>query len=192
MHSRHSHIVEIRTETTRVKILRRSEAKDVSRCPAGIRSPHLSRCTPERVYTKNLTNRGSSSKLDSEMKNTKELRIERGMTQVDLAQRAGISLATIQKFEQGYDRISNRFKRKIARVLDVNPAELFPEAVARHVKTEPSKEEKVFNAQLEVFYNELMTKAHSSEKDLIADDFGSFQNVLYLARKHKVVLPDLK
>lgn len=122
----------------------------------------------------------------------KELREKKGMTQVDLAVKAGISLATVQKHEQGYDRLSNRIKRTIAKCLDVNPAELFPEAIAKWEKTPgPSAREKQFGEELKILYNDLMTRADSQEKELIADidNFCGFQEIMFLIKKYKIQLP---
>ncbi|MBA7595998.1 hypothetical protein ES703_02967 [subsurface metagenome] len=137
----------------------------------------------------------------------KELREAQGLTQIQLAEKAGISLASLRNFEQG-GQPSNRVKRSVAIALGVRLAEIGGPNVATWAG-ETSKEEKQiwagvdrkeakekeledeFNKKLEILYNALMTNADSQEKEFIADidNFCAFQEILFLIKKYKIKLP---
>jgi transcriptional regulator with XRE-family HTH domain len=53
------------------------------------------------------------------------LRVDRGMSQVMLAERIGVTLRQMQKYERGADRIGASRLSQVAAVLDVSVGELF-------------------------------------------------------------------
>jgi len=55
----------------------------------------------------------------------KEIRKERGLTQIELAERAGVDQSTISKIENGNDGVTLRQMRDLADALDVDLADLF-------------------------------------------------------------------
>lgn len=56
----------------------------------------------------------------------KELRAERGMTQEELAEKSGISRATLSKIENNEEiNVSTRTIAKLAEVFDLKPSEIF-------------------------------------------------------------------
>lgn len=124
-----------------------------------------------------------------------EVREAKGLTQIQLAEKAGISLSSLRNFEQGMQP-TNRIKRSIAVALGVRLVEIGGPNVARHA-TEPgegSQAERKFNERIPIFFNDLMLKADPVEQMIIDDDdnLHGFQEILFLARKHGVDLPDLK
>lgn len=62
---------------------------------------------------------------NSGMQNLKLLRIQRGLTQEQLAEKADVNQATISKIEKGTANFTLDMIQKIAAALDVSPAELF-------------------------------------------------------------------
>lgn len=56
----------------------------------------------------------------------RELRKERGLTQVELAQMLGVSQTAIYKLETGASDLDTRWMKKISQVLNVRPCELLP------------------------------------------------------------------
>lgn len=62
---------------------------------------------------------------NDDMKNLREIRQRRGLTQVQLAEKAGIDQSTISKAEQGQTNITLDKIMVIAGALEVQPAELF-------------------------------------------------------------------
>lgn len=125
----------------------------------------------------------------------KELRESKGLTQIQLAEKAEVSLATIRNFEQGAQP-TNRVKRRVAYALGVSLAEIGGPNVATWTGEvrERSQAEKKFGEDLQILFNDLMTRADSQEKELIADidNFCGFQEILFLARKHGLEIPDIK
>ena len=67
------------------------------------------------------------------MKNVRELRLARGMTQAQLAEAAGVNQATVSKVERGETNITIDKIEAIAAALRVSPVQLFdlPELQAR-------------------------------------------------------------
>jgi len=59
------------------------------------------------------------------MQNLRAIRRARGLTQVQLAERAGIDQGTVSKIERGYDQVSLRTIYALAEALNVEPPELF-------------------------------------------------------------------
>ena len=57
----------------------------------------------------------------------RELRLLRGLTQMALAERVGVTFQQIQKYENGSNRLSASRIAQIARALDVRPAYFFEE-----------------------------------------------------------------
>lgn len=53
-------------------------------------------------------------------------RLAKGVSQTKLAMAVGVTFQQIQKYEQGRNRISASMLCKLAKRLDINPAELFP------------------------------------------------------------------
>ncbi len=68
------------------------------------------------------------------------LRGHQGLTQTDLASKAGISPTTIATMETGERRVRPATVRRIARALGVSPAELFDDEVAEAPKRQPLRE----------------------------------------------------
>lgn len=56
----------------------------------------------------------------------KAIRKERGLTQVELAEKLGVAQGTIQKLENDQIEFSTSWMRKISEVLEVEPFELLP------------------------------------------------------------------
>ncbi len=56
----------------------------------------------------------------------KIIRKERGLTQVELAEKLGVAQGTIQKLENDQIEFSTNWMRKISEVLEVEPYELLP------------------------------------------------------------------
>lgn len=54
------------------------------------------------------------------------LRVARNVSQSSLAEAAGVTFQQIQKYEQGKNRISASMMCKLARKLQISPADLFP------------------------------------------------------------------
>lgn len=67
------------------------------------------------------------------MKNVRALRLERGLTQAQLAEIAGVNQATVSKVERGETNITMDKIEAIAAALKVEPVQLFdlPELQAR-------------------------------------------------------------
>lgn len=67
------------------------------------------------------------------MKNVRSIRLERGLTQAQLAEMAGINQATVSKVERGETNITMEVIEAIAAALRVEPVQLFdlPELQAR-------------------------------------------------------------
>ena len=57
----------------------------------------------------------------------KEFRVKAGLSQVELARRAGIASTNLNAVECGRLVPWTKFKRRLARVLKVSQTELFPE-----------------------------------------------------------------
>lgn len=57
----------------------------------------------------------------------RDLRLRAALTQVDLADRAGVSRATIIRLEQGDPNVLPTTLRKLARALHVKPTDLWEE-----------------------------------------------------------------
>lgn len=60
-------------------------------------------------------------------KRIKQLRVEKGMTQLDVASKMGIDDSSYRKIESGRTNPTSRTLYKLAVALDVSVAELFPE-----------------------------------------------------------------
>lgn len=58
-------------------------------------------------------------------KKIREVRLLRGMTQVNVAEKLGLSFQQLQKYETGYNRVSASKMFEIAQLLDVEPAYFF-------------------------------------------------------------------
>lgn len=56
----------------------------------------------------------------------KAIRKERGLTQVELAEKLGVAQGTIQKLENDQIEFSTSWMRKISEALEVEPFELLP------------------------------------------------------------------
>lgn len=59
------------------------------------------------------------------MKNVRAIRLQRGLTQADLAAMAGVNQATISKLERGSEHVTLGLITVVAQALDVPPALLF-------------------------------------------------------------------
>jgi len=59
-------------------------------------------------------------------KRLRELRLERMISQAELAQKAGVTQAAISVYEHGGRQLQPRSVRKLADALDVEPRELLP------------------------------------------------------------------
>jgi len=57
----------------------------------------------------------------------RQLRIEKGLTQIDVASKMGIDDSSYRKIESGRTNPTSRTLYKLAVALDVSVAELFPE-----------------------------------------------------------------
>jgi transcriptional regulator with XRE-family HTH domain len=57
----------------------------------------------------------------------RDLRLRAALTQIDLAERAGVSRATIIRLEQGDPNVLPTTLRKLARALRVKPTDLWEE-----------------------------------------------------------------
>lgn len=60
-------------------------------------------------------------------KRIKQLRVEKGMTQLDVASKMGIDDSSYRKIESGRTNPTSRTLYKLAEALDVSVSELFPE-----------------------------------------------------------------
>lgn len=137
----------------------------------------------------------------------KEIREAHGLTQIQLAEKAEVSLATIRNYEQG-GQPTNRVKRRVAQALNVRLAELgglgrakWADEISAEEKqiwagvdrkeAEEKKLEDEFNKKLEILYNDLMQKADPIEKEFIADidNFCAFQEILFLLKKYSIEFP---
>ena len=58
-------------------------------------------------------------------KKIREVRLLRGMTQVNVAEKLGLSFQQLQKYETGYNRVSASKMFEISQLLDVEPAYFF-------------------------------------------------------------------
>ena len=56
----------------------------------------------------------------------RELRQKRGLTQVELAERLGVTQTAIYKLETGASDLDTKWMAKISKALDVKPYELLP------------------------------------------------------------------
>lgn len=56
----------------------------------------------------------------------RELREERGISQAELARRISVTAPALQKVEAGARKLDQQWMRRIARALDVEPADLLP------------------------------------------------------------------
>lgn len=54
------------------------------------------------------------------------LRLAKNISQMSLAEAAGVTFQQIQKYEQGKNRISASMMCRLAQKLEISPAELFP------------------------------------------------------------------
>jgi len=58
-------------------------------------------------------------------KKIREVRLLRGLTQVNVAEKLGLSFQQLQKYETGYNRVSASKMFEIAQLLDVQPGYFF-------------------------------------------------------------------
>jgi len=120
-----------------------------------------------------------------------ELREAKGLTQIQLAEKAGIAITSLRNFEQG-GQPSNRIKRSVAFALGVNLATLGGLNVATWTgESKESQAEKEFNKGIEIIFNDLMQKADPVEKTIIDDNDNilGFQEILWLIKKYKIEFP---
>lgn len=61
------------------------------------------------------------------MNRVKEIRRMKGLTLVELSEKAKISLGYLHFIDAGYSRISQKLKRRLAEVLGTPVEELFPQ-----------------------------------------------------------------
>lgn len=61
----------------------------------------------------------------------REARISKGLSQVELGNRVGVSYGTMSRLENGHVRAVERVKRKLSRVLGASTSWLFPESSNR-------------------------------------------------------------
>lgn len=126
--------------------------------------------------------------------NIQKLRKSKGFTQIQLAEKAGISITSLRNFEQG-GQPSNNVKRALAHALEVSLAEIGGLNVATWTcKSEESQAEKKFNEGIKIFFNDLISKADPLERIIIddVDNMLGFQEILFLARKHGLEIPNIK
>ena len=112
----------------------------------------------------------------------KELRKQKGLTQIELANKAGISHQWIASIEQGVSRgTSDRVKKSISYALGVSIEEVFPEV-------KKMREEVLFEiaTQDRDLYRKIMKtgKLTVKEKERLFDCFGDY--ILYRKRLHKL------
>lgn len=68
-----------------------------------------------------MTDVRSTNDIDIHIgKRLRDLRIERGLTQTQLAEFSGVSYQQVQKYEKGTNRISASRLWKFCRVMDIN------------------------------------------------------------------------
>lgn len=71
----------------------------------------------------------------------KQIRKERGLTQVQLAEKAGISYGAIVNYENGRRKeVQGKILLNLAKALDVQPKDLMPNISKVEIKVEPSPE----------------------------------------------------
>jgi transcriptional regulator with XRE-family HTH domain len=58
----------------------------------------------------------------------RQARIRRGLTQIELGNRAGVTYGTMSRLECGHIQASKELRRKLCKVLGVTSAWLFPAA----------------------------------------------------------------
>ena len=124
----------------------------------------------------------------------KEAREKVGITQIDLAEKSGISLAYVRQIEQGQaSGVSVRVKIRLAKALGIDTEKVFPgaEAVWTGRPAPRAAEDKEFNDKLAVLYNDLMTKADPNQQQILGDDNNwiGFGEVLWIMRTLKEKLP---
>lgn len=121
-----------------------------------------------------------------------EVREAQGLTQIQLAEKAGISISSLRNFEQGMQP-SNRIKRSVAIALGVSLAEIGGLNIATWTgePEEKSQTEKEFNEGIEIIFNDLMQKSDPVEKMIIDDNdnLHGFQEFLWLIKKYKIEFP---
>jgi transcriptional regulator with XRE-family HTH domain len=76
------------------------------------------------VVRQERTDNGGVVKIGTQVKRTRERAL---LTQEELAARAGIGTATLNRIEKDHVEPHFRTIRKLAKALDVDPAELLPE-----------------------------------------------------------------
>lgn len=110
----------------------------------------------------------------------KELRKQKGLTQIELANRAGISHQWIASIEQGVSRgTSDRVKKSIADALGVSIEEIFPEV-------KKMREEILF--EIAIQDRDLYRKIKKSpkftvkDKEWLLNNFGDY--ILYRKKLH--------
>lgn len=70
------------------------------------------------------------------MNRIKEIRKRRGITQLELAEKLGITQSGVQKLESGRNDLTTKMMRKLAEVLDVEPWELLPKDMQPNISPE--------------------------------------------------------
>jgi transcriptional regulator with XRE-family HTH domain len=122
----------------------------------------------------------------------KALREDRGLTQIELAQRAGISPQLLRLVEQS-GRISNRSRRRIAWALGVSIAELGGLGPTREKTDAERKEEHNFRLAMGKIFEELIESddVSNEEAKILSDqeNWLGFLEVLWILKRHKVKLP---
>lgn len=103
----------------------------------------------------------------------KELRKEKGLSQEELAKSSGLSLRTIQRFENGETEPSGETLRRISSALDLTPKELMEWGQNKDTlkKTVKAKHE-----YLHIFDSKLIFSKTSEIKDLVGDYSKSLNN----------------
>lgn len=116
----------------------------------------------------------------------KKIRVRQGLTQIQLAKMAGVSVQWIARIEQGWTGISNVTRKKIAVALEVSPEEIFPEIREK-------KEQVLFEvlAHDREIYRKLRRKGFSiDEKNWLfehPEDYSVYRQRLWdLAKRHNL------
>lgn len=80
---------------------------------------------PADIYTRRAIGETDFRRDNQRMKNLARIRKDKHLTQIALAERAGVKQATISRIEKGVNNPSLEVAEKIAQALGVNVVELF-------------------------------------------------------------------
>lgn len=151
---------------------------------------------------------------DPRIKERKELiskyiktqREKKGLTQIQLSQKANVSLATVRNIEQGSSGYSAKILKTIAVALEISPPDLVDMAIREQKDIEgvvkaavwtgreskPTKEQEAFSKDLRIFFDGLIKKVPTAFHEILfdMDYFLGLQEFLHLAIEYDVTLPN--